>query len=430
MAKPPQQDARRAALATLNAVESGAHADRALNRALLGVADPRDRGLATEIAYGVLRWRSQLDFEIVPRLKGRTNPALLNILRLGLYQLRFLERVPTYAAVNSAVDLAKKEGFAFAANMVNAVLRGVERAGAPVWPAGDEVESLALRYAHPEWLVKAWIAQYGLAAARALLAADQVPAPLTLRIRRGAPAEAAAVRRERGIEAEPGRFAPAALRLSGGNPQEWPEIQNGDWVVQDEAAQALAGLLPQAERHLDLCAAPGGKAFLLADRDPGAPVHAVEAEPSRADDLRGLAAKLGLAQRVTLEVADARGAVAGGALFPSVLVDAPCSGLGTLRRNPDRKWKPAPPRELPRLQQAILHQAARQTAPGGHLLYITCTLWQPENEDVVAAFEKGHPAFERVALAHPFAGPDRLYRSRPDLHGTDGFFAALWQRAK
>lgn len=430
MAKPPQQDARKAALAALNAVDSGGHADRALNRALQGVADARDRGLATEIAYGVLRWRAQLDFEIVPRLKGRTNPALLNILRIGLYQIRYLERVPTYAAVSSAVDLAKKEGFAFAANMVNAVLRGVERSGAPAWPQHDDLKSLALRYAHPDWLVKGWIAQYGLDGAKALMAADQVPAPLTLRIRGGAVAEAAAVLRERGFEAEPGRYAPAALRVSGGNPQEWPEVQSGAWVVQDEAAQAMAGLLPQAARHLDLCAAPGGKAFLLADRDAAATVHAVEAEPSRAEDLRSLAAKLGLAPRITLELADARGPVAGGAAFASVLVDAPCSGLGTLRRNPDRKWKPAPPRDLPRLQQAILKQAAQQTAPGGHLLYITCTLWAAENEDVVAAFEKHEPAFKRVAVAHPFASGDGLYRSRPDLHGTDGFFAALWQREK
>ena len=425
MAKGEQQDARQAALQALNAVDSGSHADRALHRALAGVADARDRGLASEITYGVLRNRLRLDAEITPRLRGKTNPALLNLLRIGLYQLRFLERVPAYAAVNSIVTLTKKEGFAYASSMVNAVLRRLERDGPPALPAGDDVASLALRFSHPEWLVRGWIDQLGLDDAKKLLEADQQQAGHSLRIRRGDAAQAVLALQSMGLVAARGQFVANAVRAEGGNPQEWPALQAGDWVLQDEAAQAMAALLPPAKEHLDLCAAPGGKAFLLADRDAAA-VLAIDSEPSRLDDLRAFASKLGLAQRIEARLADARTFDAG-RRFASVLVDAPCSGLGTLRRNPDRKWKPAPPAELPRLQGDILRQAARQVAPGGHLLYVTCTVWAPENEGVVAAFESAHRSWQRARREHPFASGDGLYRSRPDLHGTDAFFAALWQ---
>jgi 16S rRNA (cytosine967-C5)-methyltransferase len=425
MAKPAQQDARLAALTALNAVDSGSHADRALNRALAGVADARDRALASELVYGILRRRMQLDSEIVPCLR-KTNPALLNLLRIGLYQLRYLERVPAYAAVNSVVDLAKKEGYAYASNMINAVLRRLERNGPQPLPAGDDVKSLAMRFSHPEWLVRGWLDQLGLDQTKALLEADQSQAGLTLRIRRGEAAAAVTSLQELGLVAGPGRYAANSVRVESGNPHEWPALQTGDWVLQDEAAQTMAALLPPAAEHLDLCAAPGGKAFLLADRD-GAKVLAVDNEASRLDDLRALTAKLGLGRQIEPRLGDAR-TLELGRTFASVLVDAPCSGLGTLRRNPDRKWKPAPPHELARLQGDILRRAARHVAPGGHLLYVTCTIWAPENEGVVKSFEGSHPGWSRVrSEGHPFLSADGLYRSRPDIHGVDGFFAALWQ---
>jgi 16S rRNA (cytosine967-C5)-methyltransferase len=312
--------------------------------------------------------------------------------------------------------------------MVNAVLRNVDRAGAMPLPEDDGIAALSIRYSHPEWLVRAWSQQLGLDAAKALLEADQVPAPITLRIRDGDVAGAEEFFSELDIAAEPARYAPHALRITGGgNPQEWGPVGEGRWVLQDEAAQLMASLLPHADRHLDLCAAPGGKAFCLADRDPRAEIVAVESEAARVNDMRTLAEKLGLTARIALEQGDARRPVAGGEKFPSVLVDAPCSGLGTLRRNPDRKWKPQPPAELPKLQLVILRQAARQTQPGGHLLYVTCTIWAPENEGVVQAFEREHEGWQRVKADHPFLSEDGLYRSRPDLHGTDGFFGALWR---
>ena len=422
-------DARSAALRALESIETGSHADRALRYVLDRMIDPRERALTTEIVYGVLRWRAALDFELKPRLRKKTDPKLENIIRIALYQMRYLERVPPHAILNSAVEQAKSEGMQYASGMVNAILRSIQREGPLAIPQGSNSRALGVRYSHPEWLIEGWLAQYGLKATESLLAADQLPAELVLRVRAGSVEDAVRELTDSGVEARRGPQAAHAVRVSGGgDPGRWPAIQEGRWVLQDEAAQAMADLLPPAEKHLDLCAAPGGKAFFLADRDLSATIFAVDREVSRVADLVAYRDRLGLTQRVPVITADAAAPVFEGEKFPSVLVDAPCSGLGTLRRNPDRKWRGEPNASLPGQQSAILKQAARQTAPGGHLLYVTCTLWRPENEEVTLAFEAEHPGWERVvSTAHPFASEDGYYRSRPDIHGTDGFFAALWR---
>lgn len=427
-------DARSVALDTLTAVEKGKHADTALRSALEVLADVRDRGLAMELCYGVLRWRLRLDGEILPRLRGKTDARLLNILRLGLYQLRFLERVPAHAAVHAAVEQTKMIGLKHAAGLVNAVMRGLQRQGEPDWPRDSSPASLALRYAHPEWLVRRWVSDYGVESTEGLLAADQQIPLHGIRIRRGEAEEAAAWFRAQGLSVDTCSVAPACLRVAGGgDSQLWPGVVAGNWVLQDEAAQAMVRLLPPADTHLDLCAAPGGKSFLLADRDPDARIYAVDKSERRVAEMRGLRDHLGLEERIELVRGDAESPVAEGRLFPSVLVDAPCSSLGTLRRNPDRKWREPPEPGLPETQRSILRQAALQTAPGGHLLYVTCTLWRAENEEVAHAFEAEHGGadgqFERVSLPeHPFLTDEGFYQSRPDIHGTDGFFGALWRR--
>ncbi len=424
-------DARSAALAALEETDNGRHLELAVRHAVNALGDTRDRALATEIAYGVQRWRSRLDAELAPRLKGKTDARVRQVLRIGLYQLRFLDRVPARAAVHAAVEQVRKGGLPHAAGMVNAVLRAVQREGEPAWPMGKDAPALALRYAHPEWLVRRWLEDLGEEATEAMLAANQLPPEHALRIRRGSHDSAREALEERGARVEPCRFAEQCLlAYGGGDSQQWPGILSGDWVLQDEAAQVMAALLPPADEHLDLCAAPGGKSFVLADRNSDARVFAVDASARRLNDMQSLRNRLGLAERVPLVEADAAQPVLNGRTFPSVLVDAPCSSLGTLRRNPDRKWREPPDPTLPDLQLRILRQAARQTAHGGHLLYVTCTLWRPENEEVALAFEAEHPGFERVSSdGHPFLTPEGFYQSRPDVHGTDAFFAAMWKRA-
>jgi 16S rRNA (cytosine967-C5)-methyltransferase len=422
-------NARDAALISLQRIDRNVHAEQALREAVAVLADSRERGLAMELLYGVLRWKSRLDAELLTRLRMGTDETLVHILRIGLYQMRHLDRVPERAALHGAVEQAKQHGFSYASGMVNAILRACQREGEPAWPEGSDAEALALRFAHPPWLVEGWRAQYGPEVTAAILAADQEIPPHGVRIRPGQRDEALAWFLEQGFDAVTGQYAPGALRVrGGGDPQTWPGMQTGDWVLQDEGAQAMAGLLPPASLHLDLCAAPGGKSFLLADRDAGSRIVAVEKNSDRLTGLTALRDKLGLDGRIETVLADAAEATVAPGQFPSVLVDAPCSGLGTLRRNPDRKWRGPPDTQLPERQMAILEQAARQTAPGGHLLYITCTLWRAENEDVAAAFSKSHPAFAPVAAAHPLLRADGYYECRPDLHGTDGFFAALWRR--
>lgn len=429
MSKP--LDARTAALRILESVDKGMHVDRAARKWLANVADVRDRGLANEISYGVLRWRSRLDFEITPKLRGKTEPILLNILRLTLFQIRRLDRVPAHAAVNAAVDLASSEGHAHAKGMVNAIARRFLRDGEPKWPNDDSVASLALEFAHPEWLVATWLRELGLETTRALLAADQERPAAVVRVRDSSVESALKILHERGVEAVQGRFASGSIQIrEGGDPQGWDEIKSGAWVLQDEGAQAIISLLPPAGEHLDVCAAPGGKAFWLADRDKTAKIFAIERDATRIADMVVMRNRLGLSERVETVHADATSPVLGGRLFSSVLVDAPCSGLGTLRRNPDRKWRQQPDPDLPRLQSAILEQASKQTEIGGHLLYVTCTLWKAENERVAEAFEARHAGYERVKTEHPLADADGFYRSWPHLHGTDGFFGALWRRLR
>ncbi len=424
-AAPPPRDARDAALQALLAVDRGTHAERAIRAAVAALADVRDRGLAHEIFYGVLRWKLQLDARLAGRVREGTDEGIRHLLRIALYQLYHLDRIPPHAAVNAAVEGARRAGLGHAAGMVNAVLRGLQRA--PAWnpPAGEGIDDLAVRYAHPAWLVAAWVDTYGRETAARLLAADQEIPPHGVRVRRGSVDAARAWLEAQGAAVDPSPVAAGALRVrGGGDPQTWPAVQAGDWVLQDEAAQAMTALLPPADRALDLCAAPGGKSFVLADR--GAAVTAVEQDRRRLAEMERLRDGLGLTERIRILHADARRVDVEAA--PAVLVDAPCSGLGTLRRNPDRKWRDRPDPTLPERQLAILAHGAECTLPGGHLLYLTCTLWRAENEDVVAAFERGHPQFRRESPPHPFRRDDGLYEARPDLHGTDGFFGALWRR--
>ncbi len=422
----------------------GAFADRALE-AELGRRrlEPRDAALATELVYGTLRWQRYLDWLLGPCARRRLDgldPRVLAALRMSAYQLTFLDRVPAFAAVNDAVTLARAAGSGAAA-FVNAVLRAFTRPGRPQ-PAEphDPVDALALRRSFPTWLAARWVARRGSAEAEALMGAMNERAPLTLRTslrRTTRTALAERLAAEHGVNTRPTAWAPEGLVVldPGGPPSAWRPFAEGLCVVQDEASMLVARLLEPVpgETVADVCAAPGTKTTHLAElMDDQGRVLAFDPQPGRLGLVRAAAARLGLDSIRTFEGRVEALASRFPAACDAVLVDAPCSNLGVLRRNPEVKWRRRP-EDLPRLagrQQAILTAAAGMVKPGGRLVYATCSLEPEENEEVVGAFLAGHPEFQ---LAPPTAFPlpldaDGWLRCLPHRHGTDGFTAVRLRR--
>jgi 16S rRNA (cytosine967-C5)-methyltransferase len=439
-------------LRVLERVErAGAWADVLLNAQLgRSALSAADRAFATDLVNGTLRWRGRLDFllsQLLDRELEKLEPLVANALRLGAYQVVLCERVPDTAAVDQTVRCVRAAGAERATGFVNAVLRRLAAEHARIAlpslerdPLGHLCHALSL----PAWLASRWLERFGAAEAAALASASNRVPPLTVRANptRTTPAQLLAELCERWPEAASCRFAPAGIVLGRrGNPALDPAFLGGRFTVQDEAAQLVVALLdPQpGERVLDACAAPGGKATAIAELlAGGGEVLALDRHARRLDLVRRQARRLGLANLRCLERDAARPFpdVAGERGFDRVLVDAPCSGLGTLRRNPDARWRvrPEDPARLAQVQLAILRNAAALLRPGGVLVYSTCTLLPEENEDVVKAFLASQPEF---AAAPPGALPARLHplldeqgwlRCLPHRHDTDGFFAARLAR--
>ncbi len=420
-----------------------------------------DRKLATELVMGVLRWRGELDFQI-ERLSGkplaRLDPEVATILRLGIYQVRFLEKVPKAAAVNEAVELVKAVRKRSAAGLVNAVLRKcvppTQRLSGRQFESLDSESLASVRRAIPDWLFDRWATELGRsdaaaspsgaeAALKLVWASLQVP-PTTLRVV-GKQADVARIKEElaeQGIRMHPGRFAPGAVRVDSGDVKGSVAFREGRVVIQDEASQLVAELVAPRPGHwvLDLCAAPGIKAGQIASALGQGSLVACDASAAR---LRTLA-KL-LPSRIPPEVRlgivrlDAARALPFAAGFDRILVDAPCSGTGTLARNPEIKarLKPGDIPRLAELQRKILGNALPLLAPRGRLVYATCSLEPEENEGVVEVALKSLAGFRllrREDLARefpPFAplfDAEGYFRTRPDVHGMDGFFAAVLVR--
>jgi 16S rRNA (cytosine967-C5)-methyltransferase len=440
--------ARKVAFEVLLRVEAGgAYASRALDAALAqqGAIDPRDAGLATELVYGTLRRALSLDAALAPHSRrpvAELDPAARVALRLGAYQLLHL-RTPAHAAVGETVALAKSIDHGRAAGYVNAVLRALSRApaGPPPPPLdGDPAGHVAGAEALPRWLAEEWVAWFGAGEALELAAAMNAPAPLAVR----SPERDALVARARaaGLQAAPTLRSPDGVLLSGTSVGELSRALQGPgtsydrapaFQVQDEAAQlathfAAGELRGRRARVLDACAAPGGKAFHLAELlAPGSEVVAVEIHPRKADALAREARRRGLSIRVVC--ADASRPVPGleEASFDAVLVDAPCAGLGTLRRHPELKLRRAPG-DLPRmaaLQRELLAAVARYARPGAPVTYSVCSLTRAEGPEVAssmlsAGWRRAPPpaGFPPDALT-----PEGELLTLPHRHGTDGFYA-------
>ncbi len=438
--------ARVAAWRTLARVRAGATLADAVARERETLADPRDRALAHDLATGVLRWRSALDATLAAastRPVARVDPDVLDILRLGVYQLRHRDRLPAHAVVSDAVALARVANHTSAAGFVNAVLRRIGAgAGAAAPPeaalAAGGIEALATHYAHPSWLVSRWTARLGVDTAIGWMQFDNEPAPLTLRALPEAGSRDALAERlaAAGIAVRPARWASEGLVVTAGNPLDG--TAGGGFVVQDEASQivgAFAAAWP-ARHRLDVCAAPGGKTLALWSAAAGGLVVAGDRRPRRVRLLRETLARAG-AGRVPIVQHDAAGPLPYRDAFDAVLVDAPCSGLGTLRREPDLKWRrdEADLAPMAALQGRMLGHAARAVAPGGVLIYATCSSEPEENEAVADAFLADHPAFEPggrppalpPGLTSLVAAEGRL-QTAPVGHGLEAFFAAAFRR--
>ncbi len=389
----PVSPARRVAHAVvLRTLTGGAYADRALHGEARGL-DARDRALAKQLAFGTIQRRLTLDHVIAAHVDRKLEAPVRAALQLGLYQLMFLDGVAAHAAIGEAVELAKPSP---GHRLVNAVLRRVQREGVEL-PADDDPAGAALRHSHPRWLVELWWEWLGADETRALLAADNEPAELALRVNTLVDYD---------LDDVPGRRDGEAIVVDGPfDALAHPGYAAGAFTPQSRASQRVATTLAPApgERVLDLCAAPGGKTTHLAALMEGSgEVVAVERHPGRARALRATCERL-RATTVSVVTADAE-KFDGERRFDRVLLDPPCSGLGTLRSHPDLRWR-ASPEGIGRMaaeQDALLASARRALAPGGTLVYSVCTL-SPREERLVT---------------------EAVQRTFPHRDGTDGFYIA------
>jgi 16S rRNA (cytosine967-C5)-methyltransferase len=439
----------------------------ALARSRTRLSDERDRALTAEIVTGTLRWQRSLDHLIehyARRPAAKLDADVLTILRLSIYQLLHLDRVPASAVVDDAVNLARAVRKPSAAGFVNAVLRSLLRQrhrlplpGRPEIAAGlkarlsepsaearhHESTDAALRYlgithSHPDWLVARWLHRYGFEATEAWVRFNNETPALTLRANRlhASRDQVRASLAADGIETEPTRYAPDGLTVTAGNPLRLSN--SGAFFVQDEASQlvSLAVAVRPHERVLDLCASPGGKTTAMAaDMGGTGLIVASDIRPRRVELLRDAVRSSGASNIHVIYVPDS-GELPFARPFDRVLVDAPCSGLGTIRRDPDIRWRRTEGdlSVFARGQLQLLHRAAAVVKPGGRLAYATCSSEPEENEQVVERFLQEHPGFTTVDLHGESAVLDTVLdgagclHTLPFLHGLEAFFAAAIER--
>jgi len=359
-------------------------------------------------------------------------------LRLGLYQLRFLSRVPPSAAVNESVNLVRAAGLRSAASFANAVLRHATREPDYDPTAGVEsaAEKLAIETSHPLWLIERWASAFGFAETEALARANNEPAPVSFRFtqRRQDRKQIIEELESQGAQVSPSKIAPDAWRVEGAGGAVRKLSRDGLIYLQDEASQLVAHLLgaQPGDRVLDVCAAPGSKTTHLAALAPQALIIAGDLHAHRLRTLNQLAKQQGTDNIAPVACDATQRLPFADASFDRVLVDAPCSGTGTLRRNPEIRWRlnAAEIAELSSKQISILNNAAAMVRPGGRLIYSTCALEPEEDEMVVERFAKEHNEYApvRLAAANDLQTETGAIRTWPHRHGTDGFFVAAFER--
>lgn len=432
-------DARAAAADVLSDIRRGDLLDHAFERRAAAL-DSRDRRWTQELVYGMLRRRGALDVILGNRARGglaRLDPDLIDLLRLGAYQLLHMGSVPAYAAIGQTVEQVKRRHGMGASKLANAVLRRVDRerdklAGEVEHVAGDPVDALAARYSHPRWLVARWIARWGEAETIGLLETNNAEAPLVVRPFGVVREQLEAMLEASGVETEDAPWVPDGLQIRGHlSISDVGAFRQGVFFVQDPAATLVTryAAVPAGAVVADLCAAPGGKSIELSRT--AALVLACDRSEARMTRLRANIQRLDV-RNISLLVCDARESAVGG--VDAVLIDAPCTGTGTFRRHPDARWrlKVSDLAVSASMQRTIMRDAARLVRPGGLLIYSTCSLETEENDAQIEQFLREHPDF---VLEPPPAGTvpaavldaGRL-RVLPQRHGVDGAFAARMRR--
>jgi 16S rRNA (cytosine967-C5)-methyltransferase len=398
-----------------------------------------DRALTQELVMGVLRRRLWLDHLIEHysgREVGRLDVPVCIALRLGLYQLRYMSRIPESAAVNESVSLIRSAGFSSAAAFVNAVLRRATREPDYVADISDSAQRLSLETSHPLWLIQRWIETWGWEEASAFAQANNEVAPTAFRIVNNANSDQVLeTLRSAGAEIVPSKVSPSGWRSNGRNPTLYDLARKGQVYIQDEASQLVAHVLDAAasDRVLDVCAAPGGKATHISDlAGPSSIVVAGDLHRHRLQTIK-TTARAQQIRNIHCVVLDGTSELPfEKETFDGVLVDAPCTGTGTLRRNPEIRYRvsAADFEDLPRRQFAILMNAAPLVRSGGRLVYSTCSVEPEENEAVIEKFVGQHPDFQPASLEiNPtFLTGTNTARLWPHREGADGFFIAAFER--
>jgi len=403
-----------------------------------------DRAFATEVVYGTLRSLNTLDWILQQHVKQpleKQTPWIRNILRLGVYQIMYMDRVPAPAAINEAANQARRFGHPGVVKFVNGVLRNVLRkAGEISFPSqeSDPVKHISLKYSHPAWMVERWIPQMGVQETISLCMANNRPAPHTVRVNtlKTTRDQLIELLAGEGVQAAKTRYAPEGIDLEGaGGLRGFPPFEQGLFQVQDESSMLVGHAVSPLPGSLvlDVASAPGGKATHLAQimGDRGT-VLATDIHPHKLKLIEENCLRLGIncVKPVRADARNLSSEFLGRADF--VLLDAPCSGTGVLRRKPDSRWRKFPEQilEITILQREMLEEASRCLKPGGILVYSTCSVLPEENQDQVLSFLQSHPHFRGESLVDFLPGglgeeetaPRGYLQLYPHRHGTDGFF--------
>ncbi|MGG0668969.1 16S rRNA (cytosine(967)-C(5))-methyltransferase RsmB [Lederbergia citrisecunda] len=437
---------RDAALTILMEInQNQAYSNLLLNRTIKKYAiDPKDRGLLTELTYGTLQHRLTLEYYLKPFVKGKLDPWVRELLYLSIYQIVYLTKIPPHAVVHEAVEIAKRRGHKGIAATVNGILRSILRNGVrPIEDIEDEIERMSVETSHPAWLIERWMKQFGKEEALAMAHENNHPARMTARVNslKATVEEAVAALAKEGIEASKGEVIPGSIQASSGSLANTDAFMEGLLTIQDESSMlpVLALDVKPDMKVLDMCAAPGGKTTFIAEKmnDEGE-IYAHDLHEHKLALIESNANRLGI-QSIRTKSGDSREleSVYGPASFDRILVDAPCSGLGVIRRKPEIKYTKTEKdlESLMGIQEQLLDTAYRLVKNDGIIVYSTCTIEYDENEGMARRFLDKHPDMEMApldALADndSLAIKDNMLQVLPQHFGSDGFFVAAFRKRK